>query len=359
VSAITRVTVIVPMLNEADHVEHLAADIANQDFEGEIEMLVADGGSDDGSVERLLASAEHAGLDLTLLDNPSGWVSQALNACIREARGQLLVRLDCHSRYPRDYLSRCVVVAEETGAMAVGGFVAPEGRTDTERAAACAMDSPFGGIGWMPGGSRGVRRDSDILTYGAFRRETFEKVGFFDEDLRRNQDDDFTFRIRRAGGRVVLDSTIRVHYTPRGSYRGIFRQYFEYGLWKVAVMRKHRRALSVRSMVPPAFVASLAGLIASSVFVPAARWPLAVELGAYAAGALGFAAVSVRRRGESWLLLPRVAAVFPMFHLGYGLGVFNGALGALRPARRTLDAPEEPDEVPAAANLAPVEDARG
>ena len=318
------------MLNEADHVEHLVADLADQDFEGEMEVLVADGGSGDGSVGVLLAAAEHAGLDLTLLDNPSGWVSQALNACVREASGQLLIRLDCHSRYPRDYIRRCVVAAEETGAMAVGGFVAPEGRTGMERATACAMDSPFGGIGWMRGASGAVRRDSDILTYGAFRRETFEAVGLFDEALRRNQDDDFTFRIRRAGGRVVLDSTIRVHYTPRGSYRGIFRQYFQYGFWKVAVMRKHRRMLSARSMIPPAFVASLVVLASCSAFLPAARWALAAETATYVAGALTFAAWSVRRRREPMRLLPRVAAVFPAFHAGYGLGVFYGALVTAR-----------------------------
>jgi succinoglycan biosynthesis protein ExoA len=350
-----RVTVMVPMLNEADHVEHLVADVASQDFEGEVEVLVADGGSSDGSVERLTASAERAGLNLRVLDNPSGWVSQALNACIRQATGELLVRLDCHSRYPRDYIRRCVVVAEETGALAVGGFVAPEGRTVMERATACAMDSPFGGIGWMRGGSGEVRRDSDILTYGAFRRETFDQVGFFDERLRRNQDDDFTFRIRRRGGRVVLDSTIRVHYTPRGSYRKIFRQYYQYGLWKVAVMKKHRRMLSTRSLAPPALVASLAALIPLSLFVPPARWALAAEVGAYAAGALGFAALSVHQRRESWLLLPRTVAAFPAFHLGYGAGVFAGAFAMAR-TRRRLRAHETPDETPARTSLAPIED---
>jgi succinoglycan biosynthesis protein ExoA len=344
-----------PMLNEADHVEHLVADLANQDFDGEVEVLVADGGSSDGSVERLLASAERAGLNLRVLDNPSGWVSQALNACIRQAQGALLIRLDCHSRYPRDYIRRCVVVAEETGALAVGGFVAPEGRTVMERATACAMDSPFGGIGWMRGGSRPIRRDSDILTYGAFRREAFDQVGFFDVRLRRNQDDDFTFRIRRNRGRVVLDSTIRVHYTPRGSYRGVLRQYFQYGFWKVAVMKKHRRMLSTRSLVPPAFVASLAALIPISLFVPQARWVLAAEVGAYAAGALGFATLSVVGRRESWLLLPRVAAVFPAFHLGYGVGVFAGAFALVRPGRG-FAAPDVPDETAARPSLAPVQD---
>ena len=107
-----------------------------------------------------------------------------------------------------------------------------------ERAVACAMDGPFGGIGWMRDTDRPMRRDSDVITYGAFRPATFRKVGYFDESLRRNQDDEFTNRIRLSGGRVVLDSAIKVLYTPRGSFRGVARQYFEYGRWKVAVMRK-------------------------------------------------------------------------------------------------------------------------
>jgi succinoglycan biosynthesis protein ExoA len=319
----TRMTVIVPMLNEADHVEHLIADVAEQDFQGAVEVIVADGGSTDGSVERLVATAERSGVNLAVVSNPSGWVSQGLNACIERATGDLVVRLDCHSRYPADYLRLCALVADETGAMAVGGIVQPRGRTLTERAVACAMDSPFGGIGWMRDTYRPMRRDSDILTYGAFRPEAFHRVGLFDESLRRNQDDEFTTRIRQAGGRVVLDSAIRVFYTPRGSYRGVFRQYLEYGLWKLAVMRKHRRVLSARSVAPPAFVASLALLGPAALFTSTARWLLAAEVAAYLAGAVAFGAASIRRRRESWLLLPRVAAVFPAFHLGYGIGMFQ------------------------------------
>ena len=327
------ISVIVPMLNEARHVARLVGELAGQDFDGALEVLVADGGSTDGSVDVLRRAAESAGVAVDIVPNPAGWVSQGLNACIARASGDLVVRLDCHSRYPRDYLRRCAIAAEETDALAVGGIVVPEGHTAMERAAACAMDSPFGGIGWMRGTSRAIRRDSDTVTYGAFRRETFGTVGLFDETLRRNQDDDFTFRIRQAGRRVVLDSTIRVHYTPRGSYRGIFRQYFQYGFWKVAVMRKHRRMLSFRSIVPPMFVASLAILVPSSAFAQPRRI-LVAELALYALGAFGFAALTLRRRGERWGLLPRVAGAFPAFHLGYGLGVFGGVAAAIGQALR-------------------------
>src|SRR5690242_188658 len=188
---IEHVSVIVPLLNEAEHVEHLVDDIASQDFAGRIEVLVADGGSRDGSVERLTDAAARLGLDLTVLPNPDRLVAQALNACIARARGELIVRLDGHSHYPPDYIRLCAAVAHETGAWNVGGIVVPEGRTPTERAVACAMDSPFGGIGWTRhAGSNGLV-EVDTVTYGAFRPEAFELAGLFDESLLRNQDDEF------------------------------------------------------------------------------------------------------------------------------------------------------------------------
>jgi glycosyltransferase involved in cell wall biosynthesis len=321
---IERLSVIAPMLNEAAHVEGFVDDLAAQDYAGPVEVLVADGGSTDGSVELLQSAAERAGLDLTVIPNPARWVSQGLNACIGAATGDLLVRLDCHSRYPPDYLRLCAAAAEETDALVVGGIVLPEGRTATERAVSCAMDSPFGGIGWMRETAEAVRRESDVVTYGAFRPEAFERAGLFDESLLRNQDDEFTLRIRRAGGKVLLDSSIKVAYTPRGSYRGVFRQYFQYGYWKVRVMRKHRQVLSGRSLVPPLFVLSLVVLAPAAVFLPVARLVLGLELAAYLLGAIVFSVRSVRARKEPLSLVPRVVGVYPMFHVGYGVGMLWG-----------------------------------
>jgi succinoglycan biosynthesis protein ExoA len=339
------------MLNESEHVESFVADVAAQDVDAELEVIVSDGGSTDGSAELLRAASAARGIDVTLVENPAGWVSHGLNACIVRATGEVLVRLDCHSRYPPDYVRRCVEALEETGALVVGGVMVGRGRTPTERAVACAMDSPFGGIGFyrvfvsdggplrrVAGafGLRGApstaprRVESDTITYGAFRAEAFERAGLFDEALRRNQDDELNLRVRQAGGRVVLDPSVAVFYTPRGSLRAVFDQYFQYGFWKVAVMRKHRQAPGPRSLVPLAFVGSLALLAPAALRLPAARRALTGELGAYASFAFVAAAVATGRRGESWRLLPRVVAAFPMFHVGYGAGMLGGWLAALR-----------------------------
>ena len=311
------------MWNEAEHVDSLVGDLAAQDFAGDMEVLVADGGSTDGSVERLRAAAERHGLSVTILDNPARWVSHGLNMCIRAARGDLIVRIDCHSAYPPDYVRRCVLAAEETGAENVGGIFIPRGRTPMERAVGCAMDSAFGGVHWSRHRSA-ARIDVDTVPYGAFRPDAFRRVGLFDESLVRNQDDEFNLRLRLAGGRVVRDPAIRTYYTPRGSLRGVFRQYYEYGFWKVAVMRKHGRIVSARSLAPLASVVSLIALAVLAVWFATARLVLALVIGAYAAGALAFGIAALRREQERYRLLPLVVLVFPTFHIAFGLGMLAG-----------------------------------
>lgn len=324
---IRRISVTAPMLDEADHVEQLVADLAAQDWQGEVELLVADGRSTDGSVERLRAAASRHGISLQVFDNPERWVSHGLNRCIRAATGDLIVRLDCHSRYPADYLRRCAVAAEETGADNVGGVFVPIGRTPMERAVAAATDSPFGGVHWTRHGSN-ERVETDTVPYGAYRPRAFSIAGLFDESLARNQDDEFNLRLRRAGGRIVLDPSIRIFYNPRGSFRRLFRQYYEYGRWKAPVMRKHGQATSARSMVPGGFVGSLLVLAPLAIWVPAAMLLLDVELAVYSAVALAFAVIGLRRRGLPWRLLPRVLAVFPTVHVAHGLGMIAGWLRA-------------------------------
>ncbi len=331
---VPRISIIIPMLNEAGHIGRLMADISAQDFDGEVEVLVADGGSDDDSVGVLSAAAQRFGIALTVIENPNRWVSWGLNACIRGATGDLIVRLDCHSNYPRDYLRRLAVASEATGAWNVGGVMVPEGRATTERAVACAMDSPFGGIGWTRKAGADARTEVDTVTYGAFRREAFERAGLFDETLVRNQDDELNLRLRRAGGTIVLDPSIVVTYTPRGSYRKVARQYYEYGLWKVPVMQKHGQVLSARSLAPAALVGSLGSLGVAGVVLPTARKALGAELVLYSALALAAAVTSVRARDEPPRMIPRVAAVFPSFHLGYGAGLAHGLLRALRARSR-------------------------
>ena len=320
------VSIIVPMLNEAAHVEHLAADVAAQDYPGAIDLVVADGGSGDGSVGVLERAAEEHDLRLTLVRNPARWVSPGLNACIARASGEVILRMDCHAHYPRDYVSRCVTALHETGAWNVGGTLRAVGRTRTERAVSCAMETAFGGIGWSMHAGGQERVEVDTVTFGAFPRFVFERIGGFDNRLVRNQDNDFNARIRLAGGTVVLDPAISVQYVPRGSYRRLFRQYYEYGLWKGRVSAKHGRVLNVRSVVPLAFIASVVALGCVAPASLNARRLLVFQLGGYGLSCVAFAVQGVARRKEETSLVPRVAAAFPVFHVAHGVGMLQALL---------------------------------
>jgi succinoglycan biosynthesis protein ExoA len=328
VSRVERITVVAAMRNEAATISEVLADLAAQDFAGEIDVLLADGASTDRSAEVARRAAKHLGVPLAIVDNPRRIASTGLNACIERAAGDLVVRLDCHSRYPADYLRRCAEAAEETDAWNVGGIFRAEGCTPTQRAVAAAMDSPFGGVNWTRDSSADGRVEADTVYCGAFRPVAFERAGVFDEELVRNQDDELNIRIRCAGGRIVFDPAITAEYTPRSSYRGVFRQYYEYGLWKVPVMLKHRQVASARSLAPIAFVGSLAALATAAPVSRRARRLLAAEAGAYALSAVVAGAGAVRRRREPIGLLPRTVAVFPAFHLGYGTGMIAGWLRA-------------------------------
>jgi succinoglycan biosynthesis protein ExoA len=335
-----RVSLVAPMLNEARHVEQLAADLAAQDVEAELELVVADGGSDDGCRELLRAAAERHGLGLTLVDNPKRWAGPGLNRALRHATGEIVVRLDCHTRYPPEYVRRCLETLESTGAWNVGGCFTAVGETPTERAIACAYDSPFGGISWTRHRASAGPIESDIVYYGAFPRWVFERVGLYDEQLGTAELEDLCQRIRDAGGTVVHDPALSLLYRPRSTFAGLARQYYRYGLWKVAATRKHGRPLSGRSVVPLVFVGSLAALGLSAPASRRARGVLGAELCGYGLAAACFAAVAVRGRQESWRLTPRVALAFAVCHTMHGAGQVHGWIRAAR--RRGRSWPAEP-----------------
>jgi succinoglycan biosynthesis protein ExoA len=324
------VSIIVPLRNEEPRVEDLARRIACQDFEGEIEVLVADGASTDRSIERLRVAAATAGLRVTVVENPGRLIPHGLNACLRRARGDFIVRMDCRGGFRRDYVRRCVAVALETGGWSAGGVIVPFGRTRTQRAVACAMDSPFGGIGWTRHASAERRAEADTLYCGTFRRSVFARIGLYDESLPWNEDEDLSLRIRRAGGRVVVDPGIRIPYAPRDSLRALFAQHYRIGRGKVDVMCKHRKVLSARSLAPLALLGSAGVLGAASGRSRRARRLLAAETCAYAGLAATFACGSIRRRREERRLAPTVAAAFGVMHAGYGAGMLHGVLEAAR-----------------------------
>lgn len=328
------VSVLVPCRNERDHIEGFLDDLARQeDLPGPVEVLILDGMSDDGTREILTTRAE-ADSRVRLLDNPQRIVPTGLNRGIEQARGEYVVRMDVHTRYAADYIAACIQTLVETGADNVGGAARTEAEGVLPRAIAAAYASPF-----AVGGARFHFEDHegevDTVTYGCWRRQTLLDLGLFDESLVRNQDDELNLRLKRRGGRIWQSARIRSWYRPRGSLRQLFRQYFQYGFWKVAVIRKHRIPASWRHLVPSAFVASMGlGILASLVWPPA-RWVLLAETLAYLTFlVLGTVRIASRR---GWDLAPWIPLVIACFHVSYG----SGSLWGLVRGRRRGNAPAE------------------
>jgi glycosyltransferase involved in cell wall biosynthesis len=317
------VSIVVPCRNEAGFIDaFLDSALAQRLPPGwRLQVLVADGCSDDGTAERLSARAA-AEPRLLVIANPGRIVSTGLNRAIAAATGEVIVRMDVHTTYAEDYVAECLAALERTGATCVGGAWRPVAGPGVSGYIARAFESRFGS-----GGAASRRTDLegevDTVYLGAWRRDELLRLGGFDETLVRNQDDELALRIVRGGGRVWQSARIRSHYTPRGSYRALFRQFWQYGYWKVAVIRKHRLPAAPRQLVPFGFVAALATLaLAGAAWRPA--WTaLAALSGVYALAALAAAAAVARpwREPAAWL---GIAAATTTMHFGYGLGFARG-----------------------------------
>jgi GT2 family glycosyltransferase len=322
----TPVSIIIPCRNEREHIRGCLEDVFAQEAPGLVlEVIVADGMSDDGTraiLETLCARYPA----LCIVDNPAKIASAGLNAAIRQARGTIIVRMDAHTLYAPDYVRSCVEVLRETGADNVGGAARTRATTYMQRAIAAGYHSPFS-VGGARFHDETYEGYLDTVTYGCWPRAGFERFGYFDETLVRNQDDEHNLRISRAGGRIWQSARIKSWYSPRGSLSALFRQYYQYGYWKVRVIRKHRLPASPRHVVPALFVAGLLVCLAGAPFLWPFRWA-----GALAAGCYGVALLAASFRTAAlagWRMLPVLPVVFAMFHFGYGIGFLHGALDGL------------------------------
>lgn len=316
-------SVIVPVRNEARTIERFLNSLAGQDV-GDLdwEVIAADGMSDDGTREVLTAWARKWP-KLTVIDNPHRYVSHALNAAVRAAHGDVIIRMDAHTEYAPDYVRRCIATLEETGADNVGGPALTRATGWMQRAIAAAYHSRF-----ASGGAKfhnpAYEGPVDTVPYGCWRKSRLERAGLFDESLLRNQDDELNLRITLDGGRVWQSPRIRSWYWPRGSLRGLFAQYYQYGFWKVAVIRKHRRPASWRHLAPGVWVVLAVALAAASFFW---RWPIAVLFALMASYFIASVSASISTaHREGWDLLPALPAVFAIYHVAYGLGFLAGVV---------------------------------
>ena len=328
------VSVIIPCRNERDHIARCLDSILAGDYpKHRMEILVVDGMSDDGTADivREYATRDPA---IQLLENPQRVVPSALNHGIRCARGQIVARADAHAEYPTNYLSGLLSWLVRSGADNVGGacLTLPANETAQARAIACALSHPFG-VGnahFRLGVKKPLRVDT--VPFGCFRRALFTRVGLFDEELVRNQDDEFNLRLIKAGGSILLVPGITSHYRARGTLGQLARMSYQYGYFKPLVARKVGGIMTARQLIPGLF---LSGVCVTALFAPwlsVARVLFAVAVGAYTAADL-IVAGSIARR-EGLVVGLAASATFPVLHAAYGLGYLRGVFDFLIRGKR-------------------------
>ena len=191
---------------------------------------------------------------ISMLDNPAHIVPTAMNIGLSQAKGDIIVRVDGHCEIAPDFISCCVKHLQEGEIDGVGGSVETMGETWLSQSIAIAMSSSFGVGGSTFRTLKGNQLYTDSIPFPAYTQETIRRVGLYDEDMYCNEDDEYNYRLRKLGMKLVLASDIKSRYYCRGSFNSLWRQYYKYGYWKVRVLQKHPRQMSLRQFVPPAFV---------------------------------------------------------------------------------------------------------
>jgi glycosyltransferase involved in cell wall biosynthesis len=318
------VSVVLPVLNEERHIEACLDSVLAQDYPADrFEVIVADGGSTDGTRDIVRAVAARDGR-FRLIDNPGRLQAAGLNLAIAASRGDVIARQDGHAEWAPDHLSRSVALLFSTGADNVGGRQDAVGEGVSGRAIARAMSSPFG-----VGGARfrysNHEEEMPTVFLGTFRRSAFERVGLFDEAYPPHEDYELNERLRATGGRIVFSPDIRTAYHVRGSLRALGRQYFRYGRGKVRVARSSPGVIRPYHLAAPALVAGLP-IAAAMMLTGRGRSVAVAGVGAY--GAACVISGQMAGRGDLLGVRVRIPVVFAVMHVGWGAGFWTGVFEA-------------------------------
>jgi glycosyltransferase involved in cell wall biosynthesis len=314
------IDVVIPCRNEAGFIRNCLLSVVESGYAyGRLGIYVVDGMSSDGTREIVNFLAGQYP-DIRLIDNPHLFTPQALNLGIRASTASVVVILGAHSQVVKGYFELCVETFQRNpGVGCVGGRIVNIPVNSVAEAVSLAMSSVFG-VGNARFRTGGAEGPTDTVAFGAYRSEVFAQAGYFDEELVRNQDDEFNYRIQKYGFGIYFNPQIVAEYYVRASFAGLFRQYFQYGYWKVYVNRKHRRITTLRQVVPLLFVLFLmsglpAGLAGGYVLI---SWFAGLAL--YFLGSLVSAIRLVSNPGK----VIRTMYAFLLMHLAYGLGYLEG-----------------------------------
>jgi len=331
------VSVVMPVRNEEKHLAESVRQVLAQDYPGGFELVLAVGPSRDRTeqIARGLAAADDR---VTVVPNPSGRISSAMNTAIKAARHGVITRIDGHALLPDGYLRTAVRTLLQTGAADVGGVMAADGETPFQQAVAWAMTSPAG-VGAAANHTGGEAGPADTVYLGVYRREAIEKAGGYDETMIVAEDWELNYRIRAGGGLIWFTPELQVTYRPRANLLALARQHFRYGRWRRVVARRYPETVNPRYLAAPVAtalnglgcvlgVAGLAGIAAQAP--PVVRY---MSLGfvipaVYLAGITAVAAVFAREQSAG--VRARVPLVLATMHMCWGAGFLTSPRRLIR-----------------------------
>ncbi|MBE6583912.1 MAG: glycosyltransferase family 2 protein [Ruminococcaceae bacterium] len=317
------VSVIVPIYNEEKHIDGLISSLAGQSFPKEkSEWIFLDGMSTDNTVEIINNYIEGGEYPIVLLPNEKRKAPYALNLGIEAAKGSYIIRLDAHADYYPDYIEKCVYYLENTDADNVGGMAETSAEGLIGLSISKMLSTKFG-VGGSDFRTGNGNRYADTVPFGAFRREVFDRVGLFNTELIRSEDNDMNARIRESGGKIWLAEDIRFKYFCRDTIGGILKMGFMNGNALFHTIRKNPKAMSVRHFIPFVFVLSLIVMPIISAFLPFFWWAFAAEMALYMLLNVYFSFIKIKPTKCGLITI----WLYPAFHVVYGIGSLLGLLG--------------------------------
>lgn len=325
-SPLPRVSLVMPIYNEGRFIAHSLDQVLAQDYPAEqLEVIVADGMSTD-ETRAIVAEYVRNHSQIKMVDNPTRFRAAGLNVAIANSTGDVVICIDGHGETAPDFVRQNVTLFEEhPEAWSVGGPYRPSGHTAFGKAVAVAMSHPAG-VGMTAHRFPGYEGYAEGAPFAAFRRWVFDRVGWFDEKLVRTEDDEFNYRIAKAGGKIYVSPRVRYDYYVRDSIRKLFQQYIQYSFWRIPVLQKHKRPTTIRQVIPPLFFLTI---IVLGILGIVLRQPIvALALPAAYATALALVGIStIPRAGLKVACLVPVAMV--TMHVAYALGIAYGLFAAV------------------------------
>lgn len=311
-----------PVRDEGSYIKRSLSAVLAQDYPcNRMEVIIADGLSTD-ETRNIISdlTKRNPQWAICMIDNPEKFMPNGMSTALEQAKGEVIVLVGGHCEIAPDYIRRCIDLLEKAKPDCVGGPMITIGENWVAKTIAQAQSSTFGvgGVAFRIGSDKSGYVDT--VAFGAYRSEVFEHLGGFDKELVRNHDDEFNFRLTQSGGKIWFDPSIKSIYHSRANLRSLWRQYFEYGLYKVRVIQKRRAVPSWRHLVPGVFVLSLFLTILLALIMSEPLWLLVVA-GPYAAANL-FTSLWTARR--DWKTLPLLPIAFSTLHLSYGIGFLFG-----------------------------------